>query len=75
MVNRKQQKMKLPQIKITSRRERMVYWMMVIWFVSFVITVSIGSSLIELLAYYGGLSMVVGWYVQKETEKESKNEI
>lgn len=49
--------------------------MMVIWFVSFVITVSIGSSLIELLAYYGGLSMVVGWYVQKETEKESKNEI
>jgi preprotein translocase subunit SecG len=67
--------MKLPKIKITSRRERMTYWLMVIWFISFIIAVCVGISLLDLLAYFGGLTMVVGWYTQKETEQQSKNEI
>lgn len=61
--------------KFTSRRERMTYWMLVIGVFMFLVAVDKGVPLLEVLGYYGGLSVVAGWYIQKETQKESKNEM
>lgn len=58
--------------RIKSRRERMTYWMLSIGVFMFVLCLIFKVSLIDALAFYGGLSVVAGWYLQKETEKKSE---
>lgn len=61
--------------RIKSRRERMTYWMLTIGVFMFIVCVICKISLLDALAFYGGLSMVAGWYLQKETEKKSEEPI
>lgn len=61
--------------KFTSRRERMTYWMLVIGIFMFLVAVDKGIPLLEVLGYYGGLSVVAGWYIQKESAAPSKSDM
>ena len=58
--------------RIKSRRERMTYWMLTIGVFMFLVCVFKNISLLDALAFYGGLSLVAGWYLQKETDKSSQ---
>lgn len=50
----------------------MTYWMLAIGVFMFLTCVIKGVSLLDALAFYGGLSLVAGWYLQKETDKRSE---
>lgn len=61
--------------KITSRRERMTYWMLAIGVFMFTLCVIFGVPLLEAAPFYGAISLVAGWYLQKETDKSSIKEM
>lgn len=58
--------------RVKSRRERMTYWMLAIGVFMFTLCLIFKVSLLDALAFYGGMSVVAGWYLQKETEKKSE---
>lgn len=58
--------------RIKSRRERMTYWMLAIGVFMFCLCLITKTSLLDALAFYGGMSAVAAWYLQKETDKSSQ---
>lgn len=61
--------------RITSRRERMTYWMIVVGVFMFLVSAIAGLPLLEVVPFYGAISLVAGWYLQKETDRNSIKEI
>lgn len=61
--------------RITSRRERMTYWMLALGFAMFLISVIMHVPLLEVAPLYAAISAVAGWYIQKETDKNSIKEM
>lgn len=58
--------------KFSSRRERMTYWMIALGFAMYIYAVDHAVPMLEVVAMYGAIAAVVGWYLQKETEAPSK---
>lgn len=65
----------LIKIKVTSRRERMTYWLIALGFIMFLIGVIAKTPLLEVAAMYTPIAATGGWYINKETEKESIKEM
>jgi hypothetical protein len=60
------------KIKITSRRERMTYWLMVIWVYALTFSVFMHVPLLEVSGFFAVLLTGVAWYLDKESKKPSK---
>lgn len=53
----------------------MTYWMLALGFAMFLISVIMHVPLLEVAPLYAAISAVAGWYIQKETDKNSIKEM
>lgn len=64
-------KLKFPKIKLTSRRERIAYWLLTTGFTMYNIAVIAKVSITETSAMFLAIATAIGWYILKETDRES----
>jgi hypothetical protein len=62
-------------IKITSRRERMTYWLIFLGFVMFTVSIASKASLLDTAVLFTAISAVGAWYIKQETDKSSENKM
>ena len=50
----------------------MTYVLIILWFIFGIVCICTKVNLAEASAYYGAVGVLAGWYLQKETDKESQ---
>ena len=63
------------KVGVASKREKMAYWLTILGFAMYLVSVIAKVSLIETAAMYTPIAAAGGWYINKETQRKSTDNV
>lgn len=63
------------RIKLTSRRERLTYWLVAVGFAMYLAALIAKASIIDTSVMFGAIAAPCAYYLKKETDRESTKDM